>query len=81
MRFCGARTARRHGLPRLTERTIDTPRRLEAARVVLDSAERRRRILEGAERLARAEGLRLVEDPELVEEIAGLELFAWYPGG
>ncbi|MCX8100915.1 MAG: glycine--tRNA ligase subunit beta [Geminicoccaceae bacterium] len=47
-------------------------RALFGARVVLDPAERRRRIVEGAERLAAAEGLRLVPDEALVEEIVGL---------
>lgn len=47
-------------------------RALEGAKVVLDPAERRRRILEGAERLAAAEGLRLVRDEGLLDEITGL---------
>ncbi len=46
--------------------------KLATARVLLDPAERRRRIVEGAERLAAREGLRLREDPDLVEEIVGL---------
>ena len=45
---------------------------LAGAKVVLDPAERRRRILEGAERLAAGEGLRLVRDEGLIEEIVGL---------
>jgi glycyl-tRNA synthetase beta chain len=47
-------------------------RALAGAKVVLDPGERRRRILEGAERLAAGEGLRLVCDEELIEEIVGL---------
>ena len=46
--------------------------KLAAARVLLDPAERRRRIVEGVERLAAREGLRLREDRDLVEEIVGL---------
>lgn len=46
--------------------------KLAAARVVLDPAERQRRILEGARRLAAQEGLELRDDPQLIEEIAGL---------
>ncbi len=45
---------------------------LAGARVVLDPAERKRRILEGAERLAAGQGLRLVRDEGLLEEITGL---------
>ncbi|MCS7268006.1 MAG: glycine--tRNA ligase subunit beta [Geminicoccaceae bacterium] len=47
-------------------------RALFAAKVVLDGEERKRRIREGAEELARREGLALVPDEALVEEIAGL---------
>ncbi len=50
----------------------DYRRRLEAARVVLDPEERRRRIQHEAERRAAAEGLRLRHDPALLEELAGL---------
>ena len=45
---------------------------LEAAKVMLDGAERGRTIRDEAERLAAAEGLSLVEDEALVGEIAGL---------
>ncbi len=45
---------------------------LRGAKVLLDPAERRARILEGAERLAAAEGLRLVHDEDLLDEIVGL---------
>jgi len=45
---------------------------LEAAKVMLDGAERSRTIRDEAERLAAAEGLSLVEDEALVGEIAGL---------
>lgn len=47
-------------------------RALAGARVLLDPLERRRRILEGAERLAAGEGLRLVRDEGLLDEIVGL---------
>ncbi len=40
--------------------------------IVLDAAERRARILADAEALCAAEGLELVEDPGLLEEVAGL---------
>src|SRR5690606_38311028 len=46
--------------------------KLADACVVLDPAERRRRIEREARRLARGEGLQLREDPELVAELAGL---------
>jgi len=46
--------------------------RLAEARVVLDPAERARRIVEGAGRLAAAEGLTVRDDPGLVAEVAGL---------
>ena len=40
--------------------------------VVLDVAERKRRILDGAQRLAKAKNLALVEDKGLLDEVAGL---------
>ncbi|HXQ45079.1 MAG TPA: glycine--tRNA ligase subunit beta, partial [Caulobacteraceae bacterium] len=40
--------------------------------VVLDAGERKARIVEGANRLAAARGLELIEDPGLLEEVAGL---------
>ena len=46
--------------------------KLEAAGVVLDPAERARRIAAEARRLAEAEGLRFDPDPALLEETAGL---------
>ncbi|GBD41650.1 Glycine--tRNA ligase beta subunit [bacterium HR39] len=45
---------------------------LRRAYVMLDQEERARTIVERARALAAAEGLRLREDPELVEELAGL---------
>ena len=50
----------------------DYRRRLEAAYVVLDADERRRRIREDACRLAAAEDLVLQDTPRLLDEIAGL---------
>ncbi len=46
--------------------------RLRAAKVMLDPAERRAVIADGAARLAAAEGLRLKDDPALLDEVAGL---------
>ncbi len=46
--------------------------KLRRARVVLDPAERRRVIAEGAGRLAAAEGLSVVADDALLDEVAGL---------
>ena len=45
---------------------------LEARFVVLDVAERKRRIVTGASRLCRARGLELVEDESLLDEVAGM---------
>lgn len=45
---------------------------LRRAHVVLDPAERRRTIAEGAGKLAAAEGLKVVPDDALVNEVAGL---------
>ena len=46
--------------------------KLRRARVVLDPAERRRTIAEGAGRLAASEGLKVVPDEALLDEVAGL---------
>ncbi len=46
--------------------------KLRRARVVLDPAERRRTIAEGAGRLAASEGLEIVPDEALLDEVAGL---------
>jgi glycyl-tRNA synthetase beta chain len=45
---------------------------LEAHYVVLDAAERKRRILDGARAVCAAKGLELVEDEGLLDEVAGL---------
>lgn len=45
---------------------------LKAHFVVLDQAERKRLILDGAHRVCAAEGLELVEDEGLLEEVSGL---------
>lgn len=50
----------------------DYMRRLREACVVVDAAERRRLILEGAEAAARDAGLRLVQDDGLLDEVTGL---------
>jgi glycyl-tRNA synthetase beta chain len=50
----------------------DYVEKLRACHVILDPAERRRLIAEGAESLAKAEGLTLVEDEGLLAENAGL---------
>ena len=50
----------------------DYTERLRAARVILAADERQRIVRDGAARLATATGLRLRDDPALVEEIAGL---------
>ena len=46
--------------------------KLKAAKVILDTAERRHLILETAHKLAAAEGLTLKEDDKLATEVAGL---------
>ena len=46
--------------------------RLREARVILDPAERRRIIADGAAALASAEGLTVRDDPGLLDEVAGL---------
>ena len=50
----------------------DYAQKLEKACVVLDSAERASRILQGARKAAKTEGLTLVEDEALLAENAGL---------
>ncbi len=50
----------------------DYKARLLDAKVVLDREERKRLILEGANAAAAREGLRLKDDPGLLEEVAGL---------
>ena len=50
----------------------DYAAKLEAAKVVVDAAERARRIKADAETLAFAQGLELVDDPALLAEVAGL---------
>jgi glycyl-tRNA synthetase beta chain len=50
----------------------DYAHRLDDDYVVLDPAERRARILDGAIAIARAKGLELVEDEGLLDEVAGL---------
>ena len=45
---------------------------LLACRVVVEAGERRRRIAEGVAALAASEGLRVVDDPALLDEVAGL---------
>jgi glycyl-tRNA synthetase beta chain len=50
----------------------DYAKKLAADFVVLDPAERKARILEGAIAAARAKGLELVEDQGLLDEVAGL---------
>ncbi len=50
----------------------DYKAKLERAFVILDSEDRKKRIRAGAERLADKYGLNLVNDPELLDENAGL---------
>ena len=50
----------------------DYKAKLEQAFVILDSEDRKKRIRDGAERLADEYGLNLVGDPELLDENAGL---------
>ena len=50
----------------------DYKEKLYSAKVIVDPAERRRLILEEAQRLAAAEGLRLREDEGLLDEVTGL---------
>jgi glycyl-tRNA synthetase beta chain len=46
--------------------------KLRAARVIVDTAERKKIILEGAEKLCRDVQVELISDDELLEEVAGL---------
>ncbi|MEE2760677.1 MAG: glycine--tRNA ligase subunit beta [Pseudomonadota bacterium] len=50
----------------------DYKKQLEVGHVILDAEERKARIKEGAEKLAAAAGLCLVEDPVLLDEVTGL---------
>ncbi len=50
----------------------DYAAKLRDAKVILDAAERREKILEDAARLADKAGLRLKDDPGLADEVAGL---------
>jgi glycyl-tRNA synthetase beta chain len=50
----------------------DYKKQLEVGHVILDAAERRQRIKEGAEKLAADAGLSLRDDPALLDEVAGL---------
>lgn len=50
----------------------DYREKLAAAKVILDHGERRRLILDGVQRAAAADGLRVRDDPALLEEVAGL---------
>jgi glycyl-tRNA synthetase beta chain len=57
----------------LTVRSFEDYRKqLEDNGVLLDQADRKRRILEGARAVCREEGLELVEDDGLLEEVSGL---------
>ena len=51
---------------------VDYADKLRRAHVVLDPAERRRMIAEGAEKLAAAEGLKITPDDALLDEVTGL---------
>lgn len=50
----------------------DYAEKLRAAHVILDAAERQRIIAEGIARLAAEKGLSVVDDPGLLDEVAGL---------
>ncbi len=50
----------------------DYRRKLAARHVVLDAADRKRRILDGARAVCAARGLELVEDDGLLDEVSGL---------
>ncbi|MBV9828203.1 MAG: glycine--tRNA ligase subunit beta [Alphaproteobacteria bacterium] len=54
------------------ESAEDYRTRLEAAHVILDQDRRRAMIEHGLQRLASAEGLRVREDPALLDEVSGL---------
>ncbi|WP_173931029.1 glycine--tRNA ligase subunit beta [Chelativorans sp. Marseille-P2723] len=56
----------------IVRRFDDYAKSLEAAKVVLDAERRKRIILDDAKNLAFANGLELVEDEALLEEVAGL---------
>jgi len=60
------------GVPVAVRGFADYASTLEREHVVLDPVERRRRIAEGARRLAADAGLELVEDEGLLDEVAGL---------
>jgi glycyl-tRNA synthetase beta chain len=49
--------------------------KLEKAHVVLDPVKRRQTIADGLDRLAKAEGLTVKDDPQLLEEVTGLVEF------
>ncbi len=66
-RFMGAR-----GAPFAVTGFDDYRTRLQREFVVLDAADRRARILDGARALCAAQGLELVEDAGLLDEVAGL---------
>ena len=62
-----------HAPDEITVRNFsDYQEKLAAAKVLIDAAERRQRIAEGAAQLAQETGLSLVADDGLVAEIAGL---------
>jgi len=50
----------------------DWQEKLEAARVLVDADDRKRRIWDGVRALAKAKGLTVVEDAGLLDEVAGL---------
>jgi glycyl-tRNA synthetase beta chain len=54
------------------KRLVDYAKKLEAAHVVLDAGRRKEIILADAKNIALAQGLELVEDEALLEEVAGL---------
>lgn len=60
------------GQPFQVRNFTDYEAQLRSHNVLLDGAERRRRILEGARELCETRGLELVEDVGLLEEVAGL---------
>jgi glycyl-tRNA synthetase beta chain len=62
-----------HAPAPFTVRSVDAWRDgLLARRVIVDATERRRLIADGVARLAAAEGLSVVDDPGLLDEVAGL---------
>lgn len=69
----GRRTTGRPWMPRehaTLRRAADWPRAMRRLGIVPDAAERRRRIAAAAARVAAREGLRVVDDADLVAEIA-----------